>query len=173
MTFNSKLGRRFLKSNNIAFTFLRSTISSQISSWTDMIMSFVFYAWVNLYPWLATALGAFIGGIVNCIIGYNFTFHATGVAKRAVLVKFFLVWLGSMILNSWGTDFVFRMLQKWTWLETIGFKPDGYFAAARLGVSLVVSLAWNFLLQRTFVFRPTRFDPTAVKIVNFFRLKIF
>lgn len=169
--FKNRLTEQFLNSNNVVFTFLRSTVSSQISSWTDMILSFVFYAWVHLYPWLATALGAFVGGVVNCIMGYKFTFHAEGQAKRAVLVKFFLVWLGSMILNSWGTDFVFRVLQRWTWLETIGFKPDGYFAAARLGVSLVVSLAWNFLLQRIFVFRPTRFDATAIRIVSFFQPK--
>lgn len=171
MTVKNNIAKRFMDSDNIVFTFLRSTVSSQVSSWTDMILSFVFYAWLNLYPWLATALGAFAGGIVNCIMGYKFTFHADGQAKRAVLVKFFLVWLGSLILNSWGTEFVFHTLQKWTWLETIGFKPDGYFAAARLGVSLVVSLAWNFLLQRIFVFRPTRFDPTAIRIVDFFRPK--
>lgn len=160
------LMNRFMQSNGIVFTFLRSTVSSQISSWTDMILSFVFYAWVHLYPWLATALGAFFGGVVNCVIGYKFTFHAQGQAIRAVMLKFFLVWLGSLILNSAGTEGLFRLLQSWTWLETIGFKPDGYFAAARLTVSLIVSLAWNFILQRWFVFSPTRFDATAIKIVD-------
>ncbi|MBD5325851.1 MAG: GtrA family protein [Bacteroides sp.] len=159
---------KFLKSNGIVFTFLRSTVSSQISSWTDMILSFVFYAWVHLYPWLATALGAFFGGVVNCVIGYKFTFHAQGQNKRAVMFKFFLVWLGSLILNSGGTEALFHLLRRWHWLETLGFKPDGYFAAARLTVSLIVSLAWNFILQRWFVFSPTRFDSTAIRIVDSF-----
>lgn len=157
---------RFMNSNGIVFTFLRSTVSSQISSWTDMILSFVFYAWVHLYPWLATALGAFFGGVVNCIIGYKFTFHAQGQDKRAVMLKFFLIWLGSLILNSAGTEGLFHALRSWPWLEQLGFKPDGYFAAARLTVSLIVSLAWNFVLQRCFVFSPTRFDQTAINIVD-------
>ena len=33
-------------------------------------------------------------------------------------------------------------------------------------VSLIVSLAWNFILQRWFVFSPTRFDSTAIRIVD-------
>lgn len=157
---------KFMKSDGVVFTFLRSTVSSQISSWTDMILSFAFYAWIHLYPWLATALGAFFGGVVNCIIGYKFTFHAQGQNKRAVMLKFFLIWLGSLILNSAGTEGLFRLLRAWTWLENIGFKPDGYFAAARLTVSLIVSLVWNFVLQRAFVFSPTRFDKTAIRIVD-------
>lgn len=162
-----KISNKFLNSNNVFFTFLRSTVSSQICSWTDMLLSFVLYAWVNLYPWLATALGAVVGGILNCIIGYRFTFHADGVSKKAVMVKFAMVWLGSVILNSWGTDALFHLLSRWTWLESIGFRPDGYFAAARLSVSLAVSLAWNFLLQRSFVYRANRFDPYAIRFVNF------
>lgn len=157
---------KFLKSDNVFFTFMRSTVSSQICSWTDMLLSFVLYSWLNLLPWLATALGSIAGGVLNCIIGYRFTFHAEGVSKRAVIVKYSIVWIGSLILNSWGTNALFYLLQRWTWLDSIGFKPDGYFAAARLIISLVVSLAWNFLLQRKFVYRPTRFDPYAIKFLN-------
>lgn len=172
MTSDKNIIRKFLKSDNIFFTFLRSSVSSQISSWTDMAVSFALFAWVNLLPWLATACGAIAGGIVNCVVGYKFTYHADDVSKRAVMVKFILVWVGSLVLNTWGTDACYYLLQKWHWLESIGFKPDGYFAAARLAVSLAVSLAWNFVLQRNFVFRPNRFDPVAIKIVDFFRPKL-
>lgn len=158
--------KKFLKSDNVLFTFMRSTVSSQICSWTDMLLSFVLYAWVNLFPWLATAIGAVAGGILNCIIGYRFTYHADGVSKKAVLVKFSMVWIGSVVLNSWGTDALFHLLRGWHWLESIGFKPDGFFATARLTVSLVVSLAWNFVLQRRFVYRPNRFDRVAIRLVD-------
>lgn len=157
---------KVLKSNNLFFTFVRSTVSSQISSWTDMFTSFALFAWVNLMPWVATVIGSVVGGIVNCIIGYKFTFHAQGVSKKAVVVKFLMVWLGSVVFNSWGTDALYHLLKSWHWLETIGFRPDGFFAAARLTVSLVVSLAWNFLLQRKFVYRPVPFDKYAVRLVD-------
>ena len=168
---NNTFAKKLLKSDNVVFTFIRSTISSQISSWVDMAISFAMFAWVLGIPWLSTAIGAFCGGIVNCIVGYKFTYHADGVSKRAVFVKFTMIWMGSLTLNSVGTQLLTRLLEIWQWLETIGFKSDGYFAAARLTVSLIVSLAWNFLLQRTFVFRPNRFDAYAIRICDFFARK--
>lgn len=161
---NNKLADKFLHNDNLVFTFLRAGLSSQISGLTDLVLSFVCYAWLNLAPWLASAIGAVCGGVVNCTINYRFTFHATGCSKRAVVVKFALVWLGSVGLNSWGTEALYWLLQHWHWLEEIGFKPDGYFAAARLTVSIMVGWLWNFFLQRYFVYRPTRFDSCILKM---------
>lgn len=162
----SKIGNQLLHSDDLIATFLRSGVSSQISGWTDMLVSFALYAWVNLAPWLASTLGAVAGGIVNCIINYKFTFHAEGCSKRAIIVKYAMVWLGSVTLNAWGTEALYWLLQHWPWLEEIGFKPDGYFAAARIVVSLAVSWFWNFVLQRYFVYRPTRFDPVAIRMLD-------
>ena len=156
-----------LKSDSLLPTFLRSVVSSQAASITDMLLSFVLFAWAHLLPWVATACGAVAGGVVNCIINYKFTFHADDCPWRAVIVKYLMVWLGSVALNSFGTDWVYFLLQKWSWLEQIGFKPDGYFAVARLLVSLLVSWFWNFVLQRNFVYKPGKFDPYAIRAVNF------
>lgn len=159
-----RVAAKVMKSDSFVFTFLRSTVASQCSSWTDMLISFALFAWVHLSPFLSTAIGAFVGGVVNCIINYRFTFHATGISWKAVAVKFALVWVGSLLLNSYGTHALYYLFQRWTWLIDMGFRPDGFFAAARLLTSLIVSLAWNFLLQRYFVFRSTSFDQ---KIVDF------
>lgn len=161
-----RIGNRVMTSDSLIFTFLRSVVSSQAASWVDLGLGFVFFSWLGLAPWLSTAIGAVAGGIVNCIINYRFTFHAQGVSWRAVIVKYSLVWIGSILLNSGGTQAVFSLIKDWHWLETIGFKPDGYYAAARLFVSLMVSWFWNFVLQRYFVYRPTRFDKTAEAIVD-------
>lgn len=163
---DNKVTDRVLHSNGFVYTLLRSTVSSQASSWTDMGVSFILFAWASLSPWLSTALGALAGGIVNCIITYRFTFHAGDCPWKAVVVKFALVWAGSLLLNSFGTSWVYYLLQRLSWLEELGFKPDGYFAAARLGVSLVVSLVWNFMLQRYFVYRNNPFDACAIRFMN-------
>lgn len=155
-----------LNSNSFVYTLLRSTVSSQASSWTDMGVSFVLFAWASLSPWLSTALGALAGGIVNCLTTYRFTFHARECPWRAVVLKFAIVWIGSLLLNAFGTQTAFYLLQKWQWLESMGFREDGYFAAARLGVSLLVSIGWNFLLQRYFVYRNNAFDPFAIRLMN-------
>ncbi len=165
----SSFGRlfdKFLHNDNLLFTFLRSGVSSWISGATDLFLSFVFYAWVHLSPWLASTIGAVCGGIVNCCVNYKFTFHATNCPVKAVIVKFGAVWLGSVALNAWGTEALYHLLQRWTWLETIGFRPDGYFATARFVVSVLVGWIWNFLLQRYFVYRPTPIDPYLVRLLT-------
>lgn len=170
-------GAKFLNGNGI-FTFLRSTVTSQISSWTDMIMAFVFYAWVfaplgqdPLRSSMSTVIGLVIGGIVNCSINYKFTFTADHCPVKAMALKFLLIWTGNLILNTCGTTGLDLVLQNLEVLRTWGFKPDGIFATARLSVSLVVSLAWNYPLNKNFVYMPTRFDATAIRIVD--RMKVW
>lgn len=166
-----KVADKLLNSDSLIYTFLRSIVASQAASWLDMILSFVLFAWVNLTPFLSTAIGAFSGGVLNCIINYRFTFHAAGVPWKAVAVKYGLVWVGSLLLNAYGTQVLYYLFSSWSWLEEIGFKPDGYFAAARLLASLIVSWAWNFILQRYFVYRNTRYDHHFIRVVNRFSIK--
>lgn len=171
-SFSHRAADKFLHGHGI-FTFLRSSVSSQIASWTDMGVCFVFYAWVFLplgtdpmRSFLATAIGLVVGGVVNCCINYKFTFRAEHCPVKAVAIKYLLIWGGSFILNLVGTTALNHLLQQIHWLGAIGIKPDGIFAFSRLSVSLIVSLAWNFILQKNFVYVSTKFDPFAIKIVD-------
>ena len=162
-----RTGDKLLNSNSLFTTFLRSAVSSQTASWVDLGLCFALFAWVGMAAWASTALGAVAGGIVNCIINYKFTFHADGCSWRAVVVKYTLIWFGSLLLNTFGTQLLYDLIKDCDWLEQIGFKKDGYFAAARLVVSLLVSWCWNFVLQRNFVYRRSAFDRYAIRFVNF------
>lgn len=164
----SKIKDKFINGGDIVSTFLRSSVSSQIASWIDMGVGFVFFAFVHLAPWISTAIGAVCGGIVNCCINYRFTFHATDIPVKALAVKYSLVWLGSLMLNVYGTQAAFELLNQLSFLEEMGFKPNGYYAAARLSVSLIVSIFWNFLMQKNFVYRHNRIDPYAIRFVDLF-----
>lgn len=168
-----KIGSDILNSNDLVFTFIRSAGVAQFASWVDLGTSFVLFAFAHFSPWVSTALGALAGGIINCILNYRFTFHAQTCPWKAVVVKYFIVWVGSLLLNSFGTQFLYYGLMHWPWLETLGFKTDGYFAAARLIVSGVVSLGWNFLLQRSFVYQNRKFDKYAIAFMDFFSGKKF
>lgn len=167
----SEIGNKALRSDSLIFTYLRSIVASQSASWLDMGLGFALFAWAGLMPWLATGIGAVAGGVLNCIINYRFTFRASGCDWRAIAVKYTLIWLGSLLLNAFGTQAVYYVLQNWPWLETVGFRPDGYYAAARLFVSLMVSWFWNFALQRYFVYRPSSFDRYAIALAEFFGLR--
>lgn len=155
-----------LTSDKLFYTFLRSGFSSQSSGILDMLTGFALFALLDLPVWFSTAIGAIAGGILNCILNYRFTFRASDCPWKAVIVKYSLVWCGSMLLNSGGTEALYYVLSRWHWLDSIGFKPDGFYAAARLTVSILVSWFWNFVMQRYFVYRPTRFDAAAIRFVN-------
>lgn len=167
-----KVKEQFLNDNGVVFTLLRSGASSQLCGWIDMIVSFVLFAFCNMTPWMSTATGAFVGGVFNCIINYRFTFHARDVAWRAVITKFLFVWVGSLLLNSFGTQILYYLVRDWHWLtSTIGLGDDSIFLAARLLVSLLVSLAWNFILQRNFVYRQTRMDDYILRALDAIGIK--
>ncbi|MDE6341473.1 MAG: GtrA family protein [Muribaculaceae bacterium] len=171
------LGTKLLKSKSLVPTFLRSAVSSQASGWVDLGVGFVMFYWIfnQHLLWLATGIGVVAGGIVNCIICYKFTFRAENCPWKAVVVKYALVWVGNLILNSEGTELLYILFNKMTLLEQMGFKPAGYYMTARVVMSLLVSWFWNFLLQRNFVYQPSRFDPYAVRFMtrflNFFKIK--
>ncbi|MDE6270089.1 MAG: GtrA family protein [Muribaculaceae bacterium] len=153
-------------SDSLLFSFLRSGASSQAASWVDLSLGFALFAWLGMAPWASTAIGALVGGAVNCVLCYRFTFHAQGCPWKAVIIKYLMVWLGSLILNSGGTEVCYYMIQDWDFLQTLGFRPDGYYAAARLTVSLLVGWFWNFGMQRYFVFRHSGFDIYAIRFVD-------
>lgn len=146
-------------------------MSSQVCAWLDFIVAFIMFAWCGFKPIYSTAIGAVTGGIANCFVNYKFTYHNPECPWKAVIVKFTMIWLGSILLNSFGTEGLYWVLSKWHFLERMGFKPDGYFATSRLIVSGIVSIAWNFQMQRFFVYRPVSFDKYAIAFVNFFSLK--
>ncbi len=162
------LWNKILHSNSLVFTFSRSIVSSQAASWIDVLLGFMLFALLGFSPLVSAAIGAIAGGIVNCIINYRFTFHAEGCSRKAVAVKYTLIWIGSVLLNSFGTDGVFDLLTEWHISERFAASSQTCYAIARLSVSLIVSLLWNFGLQRVFVYRRTPFDPLCIRFVDFF-----
>lgn len=158
---------KFLHNKGFFFTLMRSSLSSQVCGWIDTLTAFLLFSLFDLTAWLSTAIGAFVGGVFNCIVNYKFTFQAVGVAWRTALTKFAFVWAGSLLLNSFGTQIVYRLVCGWEWLkDATHIGDDGIFLAARLFVALAVSLCWNFLLQRNFVFKATRLDPYIERVLD-------
>ena len=169
---SKKVADKVLRSDSLVFTFLRSIVSSQAASWSDMIVRMVMFAFVfqAVDPFyrsnLSVACGALVGGIVNCCINYKFTFRAAGQSVKAVTVKYALVWTGSLLLNMYGTTFTCEALSRWQFLINLGFTPDGIFAASTLAVSLLVSWFWNFALQRYFVYRSIWLDRHIIRAME-------
>lgn len=139
---------------------MRSTLSSQVCGYLDYIVGIIGFSLFHLTVWLSTCLGAFIGGIANYIVNYRFTFHASGMGVSVTLTKFLFIWGGSLLLNSFGTEYVYKLAMHFDIVDRISWVGrDGVFVVARLAVALIVSVAWNFCLQRNFVFTDSKLDP--------------
>ena len=150
---------------------LKAMIVSQVSAYTDFGVSFAAFAWTAAGATLSAALGAVAGGITNCLLNYKWTFRTADCPVSHVAVKYALVWVGSLLLNSYGTEFFYRLMLDSTLLDLWGVVKNLRFTFARLGVSLIVSVFWNLLLQKNFVYRTVRFDHLLARPIEAMRRK--
>lgn len=136
------------------FMFLRAQFSSQIASITDFVITIVLAMIFNLYYVYATFIGSVCGGIVNCMVNYSWTFKSKECKKSHVFIKYILVWIGSIALNTSGTYFLTEALGKIIWLrEMLSHYFDDIFIVSKVVVSLLVGFLWNYNMHRCFVYK--------------------
>lgn len=137
---------------------LKAMLTSQLSAWVDFGVSFATFAWMGFDAAYAAAAGAISGGVVNCALNYKWTFRASNCPVVNVMIKYAMVWVGSLLLNTYGTEWLNTAFTDNDMLDSWGVAKNLRFTVARLTVSLMVSLFWNMLLQKVFVYRNVRFD---------------
>lgn len=162
----SKISKRIIYNKSDKFLFFRSIIASQISSWVDLGLGFILFAFLDFRPWISSAIGAIIGGFINCYINYRFTFRVNDLPFKTVIIKYLFVWTGSIFLNSYGTEITYNWLYLHGLLDQFNFRPDGYYALSRLTISILVSILWNFPLLKIFVYRKSSAD---IILLNFYK----
>ena len=123
--------------------FCKAQMSAQLATLIDFTVSLLLAALFGMWYVAASFLGALSGGIFNCALNYRWVFHAVGLKKRVVALKYMLVWTGSILLNTGGTYLL---------TEASG----QYFIFAKIVVSVAVALLWNYQMQRNFVYRDVR-----------------
>jgi putative flippase GtrA len=93
----------------------------------------------HLGPVAATAIGALCGGVTNFTLGRVFTYRATEASLGRQSWRYALVSAASLGLNAAG-EYLFS--------SVLGLQ----YLLARVITSVIVSNAWNYPLQRFFVF---------------------
>ncbi len=138
----------------IIWVFCKAQMSAQLASVVDFLVT-ILLAWVfGLFYLYATFIGSVAGGVVNCCINYGWVFHAEGVKKKHVAMKYLLVWGGSILLNTWGTYLLTEWLTGMKWLNhLLGYYVDNVFILSKVIVAVLVAFFWNYQMQRTFVYR--------------------
>jgi putative flippase GtrA len=91
-----------------------------------------------LHSWylLATVLGNAAGGITN----FYLVFQASQHSAQLQGIRYFMVWLGSMLLNAAGVYLFTQVLRL-------------NYVYSKIVVSLFVGIGFNYLLQQYFVFK--------------------
>ncbi len=121
-------------------TLLRHQLGSIVASLVDFSTMIAIVELFAAPPTAATALGASMGGVTNFSLGRAWIFrrHHGGIAAQGLRYAF--VSAASAALNAGGEHVLHDLARV-------------QYVAARLVVAATVSLAWNFPLQRRFVFR--------------------
>ena len=142
------------KRRHSLFMFLRAQLSAQFATLADFILTYVCFEWLGIYYVLATSIGAITGGIIKCVINYKWAFATKDCQFKWVFFKYILVWIGSFILNVGGVYLLVEFMQNNThlWEKASGL----YLIIAKVIVSIIVSVGWNYVLHRYFVFQDAK-----------------
>lgn len=121
-------------------TFTKAQCSAWVASCVDFGMTLILASLCGVWYGYATLIGAFTGGLVNCGINYRWVFHAFGLKKKYVALRYVFVWVGSIALNTFGT---------WRLTELAGIN----YVISKTIVAVLVAVLWNYQLQSKFVFK--------------------
>lgn len=128
--------------------FLKAQVSAFIGGVTDYLIMILATECLGIHYTLSIVIGGIIGAVVNFSLNRDWTFRKAGSPYKLSLTaqfgKFCLVVLNSILLKSTGT-----------WVVTTACNLD--YKISRILVDLVVSLGFNFTLQKYWVFAKNRY----------------
>ena len=120
--------------------FVKAQGSALVGTGVDFAITILLWKCCGMHYFYTTMTGAICGGITNCIINYKYVFEDAHQKKRHVAMKYFIVWVGSILLNTYGT----YLLTEITHIN---------FLCPKVVVAVIVAVLWNYQLQRCFVYR--------------------
>lgn len=120
--------------------FLRAQLSAFVGGLSDFAIYTFCYKILLISAPFANAISGSLGAIVNFTVNRYWAFNNTRDSVTQQLWKFILVVMGSILLKSTG---IYFLVNVW----------GGHYLLSKVIVELIVSLGFNFLLQKYWVFR--------------------
>ena len=120
--------------------FAKAQASALIGGLTDYFIMIAFTELLHIHYTVSIILSGTIGAVINFSLNRYWTYGSTNSSIKKQLVKFTLVVAGSIFLKASGT-FLF------TSLLSIDYK------ISRIFTDIIVSIGYNFMLRKYWVFR--------------------
>lgn len=114
-------------------------MASLIASFFDYLITIIAVQIFSMNVVLASFAGNIFGGILNFMLGRNWVFSAKQANGFGQAGKYFLVWIGNLLLNTCGM-----------YLFT---KIGLYYIVTKTVTSLAVGVGYNYPLQKRYVFK--------------------
>lgn len=146
-------------------TFTKAMLTSQVASVVDICVTFVLANVFGLYYVYSTMIGSISGGAFNCYVNYQWTFDSPDCPKISIIIKYAIVWIGNIVLNTYGTYVLTEWITDFSFVDRLAsFVSTNIFMIPKIIVAVIVALFWNYTMQRNFVYKRCFFD-------NMFHLK--
>lgn len=129
------------------FVFGKAQVSSFIGGIVDYLFMICITEFLGVHYILSIVIGGLAGAVVNFLINRYWAFRSKEVpyqvSGRKQLLRFCLVVINSIVLKATGT-----------WFFTSFMKID--YKISRVITDLIVSIIFNYMLQRHWVFKKER-----------------
>lgn len=126
--------------------FCKAQVSSVVSTACDFGVTALIFTLLH-HVVISTASGAVVGGMVNCSINYLWTFRGTERSKSGVVWRYLLVWIVSILLNTYGTELVVKLMNRWLEVDL------SLVMLSKAVVAILVAVIWNFSMQKFYVYK--------------------
>lgn len=123
--------------------FLKVNAASLTASICDYLVTILMVKFLHADPLVAGVTGTFFGGTVNFFIGRHWIFKAHDSSISLQGKRYLLTWTGNLILNTYGLYVLIKILKV-------------QYIIAKVTTSVVVAFAYNYHIQKRYVFKNKR-----------------
>ncbi len=121
-------------------TLLKYNTVAIIATAVDYSLFLILSELVHVWYLLASFTGLIIGGVTAFVLQRNWTFKKKDGKLSKQAIRYLLVWGASIVLNTAGLYLA---------VEFVGMQS----IIAKITVSIIVGLGFNFLMNKHFVFK--------------------
>jgi putative flippase GtrA len=122
------------------FTFFKAQAASIMATAVDFLTTILLVKYFGCWYLIGSAIGTIAGGITHFSMGRHWVFSAADGKIHSQAIKYFLVW-GVYLLLS--TGFVF-LITNYAGINYI---------ISKIMVSVLLSVSYNYLMHKKFVFK--------------------